>query len=76
MALAIQYGHMRTAMRGGHASRGRGGIHELRGLGASEREVLGGGHDVVPGQAAFGGRAGLGISGSGVNKERACRWGV
>ncbi|MFI0596548.1 integrase [Streptomyces griseus] len=28
-ALAIQYGHMRTAMSGGYAARGRGGIHEL-----------------------------------------------
>lgn len=29
MALAIQYGHMRTAMSVGYAARGRGGIHEL-----------------------------------------------
>ncbi|MFJ2746360.1 integrase [Streptomyces sp. NPDC087440] len=29
VALAIQYGHMRTAMSAGYAARGRGGIHEL-----------------------------------------------
>ncbi|MFI7676369.1 integrase [Actinophytocola sp. NPDC049390] len=29
VALAIQYGHLRTAVSGGYASRGRGGIHEL-----------------------------------------------
>ncbi|MFJ5548623.1 integrase [Streptomyces sp. NPDC093225] len=29
VALAIQYGHMRTTMSGGYAARGRGGIHEL-----------------------------------------------
>ncbi|MEU3314465.1 integrase [Streptomyces sp. NPDC006662] len=29
VALAIQYGHMRTAISAGYASRGRGGIHEL-----------------------------------------------
>ncbi|WP_405801107.1 integrase [Streptomyces halstedii] len=29
VALAIQYGHMRTTISAGYASRGRGGIHEL-----------------------------------------------
>lgn len=29
IALAVQYGHMRAAVSGGYASRGRGGIHEL-----------------------------------------------
>lgn len=29
VALAIQYGHLRTAVAGSYASRGRGGIHEL-----------------------------------------------
>lgn len=29
VALAIQYGHMRTAISGGYAARGRDGIHEL-----------------------------------------------
>ncbi|MGW6941162.1 integrase [Streptomyces xanthophaeus] len=29
VALAIQYGHMRTAISAGYASRGRGGIHDL-----------------------------------------------
>ncbi|MEU6191989.1 hypothetical protein [Nocardia sp. NPDC047038] len=29
VALAIQYGHMRTPVSGGYGSRGRGGIHEL-----------------------------------------------
>ncbi|WP_217255132.1 integrase [Streptomyces sp. AC602_WCS936] len=29
VALAIQYGHMRTSMSGGYAARGRDGIHEL-----------------------------------------------
>ncbi|WP_410585400.1 integrase [Amycolatopsis sp. lyj-108] len=29
VALAIQYGHLRTAISGEYASRGRGGIHEL-----------------------------------------------
>jgi hypothetical protein len=29
VALAIQYGHMRTAMSAGYAARGRDGIHEL-----------------------------------------------
>jgi len=29
VALAIQYGHLRTAVSGAYASRGRGGIHEL-----------------------------------------------
>jgi hypothetical protein len=29
VALAIQYGHLRTAVAGGYASRSRGGIHEL-----------------------------------------------
>ncbi|MGW7250417.1 hypothetical protein [Streptomyces decoyicus] len=29
VALAIQYGHMRTAMSADYAARGRGGIHEL-----------------------------------------------
>jgi hypothetical protein len=29
VALAIQYGHMRTAVSGSYASRGRDGIHEL-----------------------------------------------
>ncbi|MHA5052778.1 site-specific integrase [Streptomyces sp. SD15] len=29
VALAIQYGHMRTAMSAGYAARGRGGMHEL-----------------------------------------------
>ncbi|MFE0023351.1 integrase [Amycolatopsis sp. NPDC059021] len=29
VALAIQYGHLRTAVSGNYASRGRGGIHEL-----------------------------------------------
>ncbi|WP_327311957.1 hypothetical protein [Streptomyces sp. NBC_01235] len=29
VALAIQYGHIRTAMSAGYAARGRGGIHEL-----------------------------------------------
>jgi hypothetical protein len=29
VALAIQYGHLRTAVSGSYASRGRGGIHEL-----------------------------------------------
>ncbi|MFJ8677634.1 hypothetical protein [Streptomyces sp. NPDC093589] len=29
VALATQYGHMRTAMSAGYAARGRGGIHEL-----------------------------------------------
>ncbi|RSN60584.1 hypothetical protein DMH01_14890 [Amycolatopsis sp. WAC 04182] len=29
VALAIQYGHLRTAISGAYASRGRGGIHEL-----------------------------------------------
>ena len=29
IALAVQYGHMRTAISGSYASRGRGGIHDL-----------------------------------------------
>ncbi|MGH3889414.1 MAG: hypothetical protein ACRDSZ_23115 [Pseudonocardiaceae bacterium] len=29
VALAIQYGHLRTAVAGSYASRGRGGIHDL-----------------------------------------------
>jgi integrase len=29
VALAVQYGHLRTVVSGGYASRGRGGIHEL-----------------------------------------------
>ena len=29
MALAIQYGHLRTAVSGNYASRARGGVHEL-----------------------------------------------
>lgn len=29
VALAIQYGHLRTSVSGAYASRGRGGIHEL-----------------------------------------------
>lgn len=38
VALAIQYGHMRTTMSAGYAARGRGGIHEY--LSAGQRSTL------------------------------------